>query len=398
MHTSPGPELLARRPQVLDTSDAMRIVRLPGRTTTCWLVSVLAAALTARAVDAQVQPLPRRGVRPALQQSTVPGESGWQLEPNATVDLWYHGLAVIGVTQQGILPLYSAAYASKVREEKERLGIYPTKLDELGEEISQAIESDGALSLLHFAPLYFHAADPLEMLRALSAVADRRAGDVAVANPRVRFGAIVMTQMLQTAGQRRVVGRLVAAMEDEYAVFFRGFRERQRAEYRDRLADLERRWTDGLALDLADFLGRMGLESGVLIPSPALGPEGRLFQGDPLGGQTRLIAVWMPLDGGVDAPLYGAVRELGFSLVDRVVDPERYDPSELENVRAGAAVRFGAMLLEFYAPAQLSGYRRAFVEAAGSPLTGRATAAAFEQAYPLDPDVVSLLRREIRRR
>jgi hypothetical protein len=392
--------LLAQGLQVLDTSDAMRIVPrwfpLSGRTTTRRIVSVLAVAITARAgaMDAQVQHLPRRGARPVVQRPT----GGWQLESNATVDLWYHGLAVIGVTQQGSLPLYSAAYASRVREEKERLGIYPTKLDELGEEIGRAIESDEALSLLHFAPLYFHAADPLEMLRALGAVADRRAGDVAVANPRVRFGAIVMTQTLQTAGQRRVVGKLVEAMEDEYAVFFQEFRERHRAEHSDQLADLDRRWTYGLALDLADFLKRSGIESGVLIPSPALGPEGRLFQGDPLSDQTRLIAVWMPLDGGVDAPLYGAARELGFTAVDRVVDPERYDPSELEDVRASAAVRFGAMLLEFYAPAQLSGYRRAYIEAAGHESAGRGTAAAFEQTFPLDAEVLSLLRREIRRR
>ena len=358
----------------------------------------MALTASARAVDAQVQPPPRRGARSAVQQPARPGQGGWQLEPNTTVDLWYHGLAVIGVAQQGMLPLYSAAYASRVREEKERLGIYPTKLDEIGEEISRAIESDEALSLLHFAPLYFHAADPLEMLHALGAVADRRAGDVAVASPRVRFGAIAMTQMLQTAGQRRAVRKLVEAMEDEYGVFFHEFRERHRANNRDRLADLERRWTYGLALDLAAFLERVGLESGVLIPSPALGPEGRLFQGDPFEGRARLLAVWMPLEGGVDAPLYGAVRELGFTVVDRLVDPERYDPSELEDVRASAAVRFGAMLLEFYAPEYLSGYRRAFLEAVGYESAEQGTAAAFEQTYPLDPEVLSLLRREIRRR
>lgn len=358
----------------------------------------LTAATTIVPVRAQEQPPPRAGVRPAGGPAGYQTHGGWHLEPNAAVDLWYHGLAVMEVGGAGRLPLYSAAYARRIRLEKERLGVYPTRLDQLGPQVRHSIERDDGLALLHFAPLYFHGADPLEMLRALSAVAERRAADVAVAHPRVRFGAMVMTQALQTGGRRRVVQQLVEALSDEYNVFFRDYQARHRAEISDRLADLERRWTHGLALDLADFLERVGLESGVLIPSPALGPEGRLFQGDPFGGQTRLIAVWMPLEGRVDAPLYGAVREMGFAVVDRVVDPSRYETSELEGIRARAAIRVGALLLEFYAPAQVSGYRRAFLEAAGHESSGRRTAADFEQAFPLDAEVMSQLRWEVRRR
>ncbi len=374
--------------------------QLSKRTTVIQVVAALAVGLTwtVPSLDAQVQRQPRRGERTSAPRQPHADRGVWQLERNAAVDLWFHGLAVIGVEGSGLLPLYSEAYASRVREEKERLGVYPTKLDDAGAGIKQAIEGDGTLSLLHFAPLYFYPAGPLDMLRALDAVADGRARNALRSGRDVRFGALVMAQALQTASQRRVMRRLVEALEEEYAVFFAGFWERGGNAATDQLLELNRRWTYGLALDLDRFLARAGLGSGILIPSPALGPEGRLQQANPAGGQPQLIAVWMPVDGGADAPLYGIVKEIAFAVVDRVIDPERYDASELEEVRARAAVRSGAILLEFYSPAQLSGYRRAFLEAAGGAWTGRGTAAAFEKQYPLDPDVLAMLRREVRRR
>jgi hypothetical protein len=154
-----------------------------------------------------------------------------------------------------------------------------------------------------------------------------------------------------------------------------------------------------LTLDLSDFLQRNRIDVGTLIPSPPLGGEGRVLAGDPGGRLGTLVAVHLPFTGlEVHTALYAAVKELCFLLVDYVVDPTIRDAAVLETQQSRAAVRCGAMLLEFHAPALAGGYRRFYLESIGLDISQGTTVAAFEEAYPLDQASVSRLREEVRRR
>ena len=61
----------------------------------------------------------------------VSGGPGWAVRSAAHVDLWYHGLAVVGFEGFSPLPLYSPEYAERIRRAKEAQGVYPTTLDRL---------------------------------------------------------------------------------------------------------------------------------------------------------------------------------------------------------------------------------------------------------------------------
>jgi hypothetical protein len=105
----------------------------------------------------------------------------------------------------------------------------------------------------------------------------------------------------------------------------------------------------------------------------------------------------MPLEGqDVQIPLYSAVKELCFELLDRVIGCAGSE--EVETRRAHAAVRCGAQVLAFHSPALVVGYRRFFLDAAGRDISQGTTVAQFEAAYPLDRDVVLVLMEEVRRR
>lgn len=315
------------------------------------------------------------------------------------VDLWFHGMAVIGARSSAGLPLYSAEYARYVEEVKRQRGVYPTDLDSRAAAFGRAVSRDTAFGVFHFLPLYFVAAAPGEMLSALAAVSRQRTRDSEVAAPQVRVGALVAARALRRQDQRRVLEQFVRALEQEWAVFYRQFWEdlwRERLSAVNAVGDF---WREHAARPLSGYLERQRLEGGRVVPCPALGGEGRLVTGDPRNSQDNVVAVALPLDSGApQLPIYAMVRELCFPLVDRVVDRRGRDSAALERLRGVVAVRCGALMLEFHAPALVMGYRRAFLDMLEPDRSGDATAAAFERAYEVAPATVLALRAELRRR
>ena len=166
------------------------------------LAGIAAACLSAWAgtVVAQRPPGGGRQPPPSPQASTV---GGWQLRSAAQTNLWFHTLAVIAADQPGPLGLYSAEYARHIRDVKQELGIYPTRLDSLATELREDIgDARGVMETLHFVPLYFPSADPETMLAALRAVSRRNARDEALNSPDVRFGAFYLAQVMEQGGER----------------------------------------------------------------------------------------------------------------------------------------------------------------------------------------------------
>ncbi len=314
---------------------------------------------------------------------TVDPDGGWRLQAAAQTNLWFHAMAVIAADQPGPL----------VKQER---GVYPTTLDSLAPKLRADIGDGRNLETLHFVPLYFPRAGPEQMLGALRAVAKRRTGDEQLAAREVQFGAFVVGQTLQKGSERRLLEALVDVMEREWEVFYRDYWEERQAEAEARSDAMQEMWDSAVAPQLADYLERRRLTAGIVMPSPALGPEGRIVDVAALDPSDQVVAVQEPLSAtGPDAAVFAFVKELCFLLLDDALpgEEEAATVDEREDLRRRAAVRCGALLLEFYAPAQVARYRRVFLDAVGAEES--ATVAAFERVYDLDPAVFRRIREQI---
>ena len=115
------------------------------------------------------------------QESAAADQGSWRVIPLPHVDLWNHGLAVVGFEGSGPDPLYDPSYRARIREVKEGLGVYPSTLDRRSPSLAAAFQADSAFELLHFVPLYFASAGPDRMLDALTQVAETGTATVELA-------------------------------------------------------------------------------------------------------------------------------------------------------------------------------------------------------------------------
>jgi hypothetical protein len=382
-----------------------------------------------------------RTVLDALRQRTAPrvaeapvemvqptGPTSWILRPAAHADLWFHTLAVIAADQPGPLGMYSADYARRIRDIKRERGVYPTPLDSLAIDLRENITERGDLDVLHFVPLYFPLVGPEQLLEALRRVANRQLpsrnelmgmrpgaergvpqgvqptqpGEEATARPRgnpmdAAFGMFILDQSLQSGRSRDLLKRLVEAAEIEWEVFYRDYWDEYVQEQAPRFEAMQMMWDTLFVPHIGTYLERRRITAGLVFPSPPMGPEGRIVEFDELQRDDQIVSVQMPL--GTDEPevtIFAFLKELCFLLVDDQVLGAGIGGFELEDLRRRAAVRCGALILDFYAPTLASRYRRVFLDAVGAE--DSKTNEAFERVYFLAPDQYQRLREEVRRR
>ncbi len=338
------------------------------------------------------------GLRDRIEPGAAEAAPKWVVRAAPQTDLWFHALAVIAADEPGPLGLYSADYARHIREVKRELGVYPTMLDSLGPDLREGIADDEDLQQLHFVPLYFPRTKPERLIKALRAVAKRRTDDPELFGRDVGFGIRVMSQGMRRGSARRLLESLVDAVEQEWHVFYREYWERMHEEQKPRYAAIQSMWDSLFAPQLGDYLGARRLTAGLIMPSPGLGPEGRIVDLDSFDPEDQVVAVQLPVSTDrPEATVFAFLKELCFLLVDaRVFRDITQDEAELDDLRRRAAVRCGAMLLDFYAPILVGRYRRAFLVAVGAEESS--TVAAFERVYALDPEVLELVREQVRRR
>ena len=356
-------------------------------------------------IDDGLERAMERLVRPATAARAGTGQSrrsnfGWVFRPSPQADLWFHALAVLAADQPGPLGLYSADYATYIRELKRERGVYPTTLDSIGADIREKLDQgDGSLLSLHFVPLYFHKLQPEEMLDALEAVANRRTEEVQVSGPEAQFGLLVLSQQLTSGSDRRLLRKIVEAAREEWEVFFKDFWDEWYEDQREQYDAIQELWDEEIGSLLIPYLERRRLSGGLVMPSPALGPEGRITEQDPFDPADQVVAVQFPVSiESPDAATFAFIKELCF--LDQIVPPDvtrgfTSDPDAAEDLRRRVAVRCGAMLLEFYAPILAIRYRRAFLDAVGAEES--TTQAAFERVYYVDQEIIERLREQIRR-
>jgi hypothetical protein len=367
---------------------------------------------TARAVP--IQP----GVQPGAPPPTAPGARAgpgrWIVRERPQVDLWFHALAVIAADQPGPLGLYSAEYAEVVREAKLERGVYPTALDSLAIQLREGIGDGTGYDLLHFVPLYFPDSDPEEMFMALRLVVD---GDVprpgrggmgppggqqpSGGGPQVgrqdQLGMMILDQNLR-GGARSLLEDLLDAVEEEWEIFYRDYWRDLSSEQQPRYQAVQAMWDSVFAPQLGRYLERRRLTAGLIFPSPPVGPEGRIVEFDAFNATDQIVAVQMPLSTDRPEPtVFAFLKELCFLLIDdQQLARYAVDDADLEDLRRRAAVRCGALILDFYAPTLAGQYRRVFLDAVGAE--DSRTGEAFDRVYYLNPEVYELMREGIRAR
>lgn len=310
----------------------------------------------------------------------------WLFRSSSTADLWYHGVAVTGFTGFGAQPLYDPAYPATVRRAREARGTAATRLEREAGQLREAFVADSAFELVHFVPLYFAAAEPEEMLAALEAVARSGREAVAAQPPRARFGASTVAFVLASPAQRAVLGRFVAALREEWPVY-RTERGAASEARNARLAAATATWERELEPALRGFLSGEKLDGGVVLAVPSLGPEGRLFAGQPDDRADNIVAVALPAGEPADAAAYLAVRELAFPAARRALAAGALLPPDrlaAERLAGQGSARLGGLVLGAGAPGPAATYERVLTALAGC---GQGFAACF----PLPGDAVRAL-------
>jgi hypothetical protein len=315
---------------------------------------------------------------------TALGQRTWVVQSQPQADLWYAALAQIPFEGFSGLPLYDAALAGRMRDAKRTAGV-TTALDRRAREFQAAFLGDSAFEILHFVPIYFVGTDRTGMMDGLRAAAAGR-DPRSVADPRARYGAAVLQAVLATPEQRRVLGEFVEAVEDEWSRFFGRWWSGSAGEVGPLADSVQALWDRDLARLLRPFLAGQALDSGLILVSPAVGPDGRVFAGRPDQRADNVVAVGLPLaPGGATWAAAAVAREACYPLASATVAASAVERRSAEQVSGRLAVRCGALLLQGATPALRDAYERRF---AGD--------GALEPAFPVPEDLLATLRGRLR--
>jgi hypothetical protein len=327
-----------------------------------------------------------------------PGD--WVFSSLPQADLWFHGMALVDPIGPGPNPLYDPAYPSEMRKTKAAAGVSTTVLDNRSGYFRGAFQRDPAFEVLHFLPLYFPQAGRVEVLSALKVLAGTAEGIPRAPSVNTAFGLAAVGSVLTTRGQRTVLGEFVAALEEEWAVFYQ-HHWRERAAAQDQiLASLQECWRVGYLPALTPFLDGTGMSGGLIALVPAIGTEGRIFGGSPQNPADNVLVLSAPssAEEGREA-VFSMLRELSFPAVRRVMDRVggvTGDRKEAENLASRASIRSGALILERYRPEDLWAYQQFFLsQAPRSAPAGDAAEAVFREVFPLATAFETALREEI---
>lgn len=305
-----------------------------------------------------------------------PAASQWEVRSSPAVDLWYYGLASVGFSGPGSLSWYNPDFAAALRAEQRKRTHSESMLEKDRARYAAAFRNDTVFEALHFLPLYYAGDDGSGLIAALRSLS-------ATANP--------LAQVFPASAEQKLLQRFADALDAERPYL-------PQSEASAKLLDakivgmLDARWRREFLPVLAPYLRESGIRRGVLLISPAIGSEGRIVR----NGDNVVIAVGTSSSIRPAAPLYEAVRELCFPLVNRVSGVTTASMSRLVAMDATnrAAVRCGAMLLDVSSAAMAAEYREMYLEL----MTDNGTMSRdFDALFPLAKPVEKSLRNEVER-
>lgn len=377
----------------LSRREAGRVLRLAG----CWLVLGIAQGVVPGGA-----PRPASGQEPAGEPPAAQEPRSWVIGGSPHLDLWYHGLAMVGFEGIGPLPLYRRDYGASIAGEKAAAGARPSSLDAGRQRFAREFRGDDTYEFFHFLPLYFTFSNRVAMLDALRTLA-AGGNPRDVSDPTARFGASAVALVLRDAEHLALLGEYVEALEDEWTSFYSDFRTRLSTRQSARLQDLQSSWNADFAPRLARYLASESLDRGIVLLSPPLGQEGRIFQGDPLHREDNVVVVKLGSEAELaegevaEGELFAAVRELCFPLVRRALETVATTADRFEGERRSSfgAVRCGSLLLSRYAPDKVAGYQRYYAGGSAGE-SAQVLERRFERSFALPAELVQSLQAAVR--
>lgn len=358
--------------------------RAPGRAAHLALIVALGLAACATAPPAAEEEAPL---------------TGWRVRAAEHIALWYHGLAYAltsGAPQDtNVLPRFAPGYVNAIQDAKRRAGVYPTPLDERAAEFGRTFRGSDTYNALQFLPLYFRDAE------ALFSGIDlwNRAGGNPYAAGSAEAAQVIafLSQLFPRPAERQAVVEWVSLLREEDRLFYANYWAGRSAAHDTIAAEVQRAW-DSLAPALSQYLEYIRFRRGELFLAPAIGPEGRSVTS---GTATPRSAILEPTAGNPGPAIWSFVHELLYPLVGDVIR-EHIAPARLrelgeDRIMALAALRGGAILLQRTAPTRVDAYRRFNLEATGraAPTTGAQLETAFNNAFPIPPELQSGLEKAI---
>lgn len=305
---------------------------------------------------------------PAAAQPSPPSAPAWSVTTLDQVDLWYHGLAVLGYGVDEPAALYDPGYGRHVRSDKDRLGISPTPLDRAAVGLAGTFAGDPAFEILHFLPLYFASTDWSTMLEGLRTLSDggspvrRIAQPHTGVDPRIDRTLGALAASLPRRAQRTALRRFAELLDYEWGIYLRDQRLRSTAMRAAHARALEQRWNTEFAPALRGYLTQIDRERGTIILSPSLGREGRTVERWGDAAASAIVAIAPPRSiapAATRAAAFDVLRELCFATSRAVIeDPhgQPVDPVAAEQLNRNTAIRCGALVLERYLPQMRAGY------------------------------------------
>ena len=332
------------------------------------------------------------GSRAAPLRPVAAANVQWPVKTREHVDLWLHAFALLQ-EDTATVPLFARGYRDAVTVVKNQRRVV-SDLDANRAQLAQVIASKPALLGAQFIPLYFGSWD--EMVRAFEYFGTAQGNPRASSNPEIQAIIAFLAQQFPTEADREFARRLMLAVQSERDKFHHAWWVEQQRERAPALARADSLWQSRWRPALQRFLNNSQQANGDLIPTIAIGGEGRAV---PAGKEASQYAVAYPArPDSAEVMLFTFVHE-AVGAVSQVAVNDNLTPVQQ---RSGLGARYssvglvrgGALLIERVDPALVERYAAWYLAQAGEPARTNVIAA-FEAAFPMPPEMIASMRRQL---
>lgn len=330
-----------------------------------------------------------RQAAPLRPESTGPQ---WPVKTREHVDLWLHGFAMLQEDTARV-PLFARGYRERMTVLKNSRNVY-TDLDANRDRLARTIAGKPALVGAQFIALYFGSWQ--ELTRAFEYFQTAEGDPRRASNEEAQGIIAFLAQQFPTPEDREFARIFVRALSDESAKFHHDWWVAEQRERSAALARADDLWQDRWRPALQRFLNHTQQASGDLIPSLALGGEGRAL---PAGRGSQYAVASPSTPDSAEVLLYAFVHEAIGSIAQVAVN-DNLTPVQKRNGLADqygsvGLVRGGAILVERVDPAAAERYARWYLAQAGEPVPSSNALAALAVAFPMPDEMIESIRRQV---
>ena len=327
-------------------------------------------------------------LRPSVSQGVQ-----WPVKTREHVDLWLHSFALLQ-DDTALVPLFARGYRDAITVEKNSRNIV-TDLDANRATLAPVLASKPALLGAQFIPLYFGSWE--EMVRAFEYFQTAEGDPRRSSNADVQGVVAFLAQQFPQPADRDFARRLMMSVTSEREKFHHAWWLEQQRLRSPALARADSLWQSRWRPPLQRFLNHTQQASGDLIPTMAIGGEGRAVPAGKSGSQYAVA--WPRTADSAEVMLFTFAHEAVGSVAQVAVNdhltPVQQRQGLGERYASIGLVRGGALLVERIDPALAERYARFYLAQAGRPIAGGDVMAAFAAAFPMPDDMIGSMRRQI---